>query len=67
MDYEKKLAQLEEIVKKLELGNLSLDEGVALFEEGVGVTKECLATLSQYKGRIAQIQSEMDALFDDEE
>ena len=35
MDFEKKLARLEEIVQKMEKGDLSLDESMKLFEEGV--------------------------------
>jgi len=34
-DFEHSLARLEEIVRKLESANLSLDEAMKLFEEGV--------------------------------
>ena len=39
--YEKSLARLEEIVAALDSGKLSLDESVALFEEGQKLVKYC--------------------------
>ena len=67
MDYEKKIDQLEQIVKELEGGKISLDESVALFEKGVEITKECFTALGKYKGKIAVVQGEIDKLFKDEE
>ncbi|MBR2988844.1 MAG: exodeoxyribonuclease VII small subunit [Clostridia bacterium] len=67
MDYEKKIEKLEQIVKKLEDGKISLDESVALFEEGVAITKDCFSALNEYKGKISVVQGEIDKLFKDEE
>ena len=63
----KKVEQLEQIVKQLEDGKISLDESVALFEKGVSITKECFTALNEYKGKIAVVQGEIDKLFKDEE
>lgn len=46
MDFEKKLNRLEEIVGKMEGGDLSLDDSLKLFEEGVKLSRECQAQLS---------------------
>ena len=62
MDYEKKLAELENLVKQLEEGGLTLDESVSVFEKGVSLTKECLGALNEYKGKISSIQEEVDKL-----
>lgn len=62
MNYEKKLAELENLVKKLEEGGLTLEESIAVFEKGVTLTKECLGALNEYKGKISSIQDEMDKL-----
>lgn len=62
MDYEKKLLELEELVAKLESSDTTLSEGVKLFESGVNITKECLEVLSEYKGKIALVQDEVDKL-----
>ncbi len=39
LNFEKALADLENIVEKLEKGNLSLNESLALFEKGVKLAK----------------------------
>lgn len=67
MDYEKKLDELEELVKKLENGNVMLEESVALFESGVALTKDCILALKEYKGRITSASGEMDKLLKDAE
>lgn len=38
---ETQLARLEEVVAKLESGDLSLDEGLKKFEEGIEIYKFC--------------------------
>ena len=67
MDYEKKLNELEELVNKLENGNVTLEESVALFESGVALTKDCILALKEYKGRITSASGEMDKLLKDAE
>lgn len=39
--FEMSLAELEQTVKKLEAGDTTLEEAMALFEKGVALTKEC--------------------------
>ena len=39
MKFEQAMKRLEEIVAKMEKGELSLDESLKLFEEGVGLTR----------------------------
>ena len=43
--FEENLKELESIVKKLESGDVSLDEMLELFEQGIARTKECTAQL----------------------
>ncbi len=50
--FEKKLAQLETVVERLERGELSLDESVRLFEEGMKLSQACKEELEQAEGRI---------------
>ena len=35
MDFEKKLSRLEQIVQKMERGDLALEDSLKIFEEGV--------------------------------
>ncbi|SFS11921.1 Exodeoxyribonuclease VII small subunit [Granulicella pectinivorans] len=50
--FEEKLASLESVVERLERGELSLDESVRLFEEGVGLSNACKAELEAAEARI---------------
>jgi len=51
-DFEKSLARLEEVVKRLESTELSLDEAMKLFEEGVQLSRECQRQLEEAEGRV---------------
>jgi exodeoxyribonuclease VII small subunit len=50
--FETKLAQLETVVERLEHGDLSLDESVRLFEQGMKLSQACKEELEQAEGRI---------------
>ena len=52
MDFEKKLTRLEEIVAKMEGGNLSLEESLLLFEEGVKNSRECQKQLTAAEEKV---------------
>lgn len=55
MTYESAMKQLEEIVLKLEDGNLSLDESVKLFEKGAKLSAFCDKALKDAKLRIVTL------------
>lgn len=57
MDFEKKLARLEEIVAKMEAGDLSLEDSLKSFEEGVKLSRECTAQLSQAEQKVKLLLS----------
>ena len=50
--FESSLGELEKIVRKLEDGELSLEESLKLFEDGVKLSRECQERLSQAERRI---------------
>lgn len=52
MDFEKKLTRLEEIVAKMESGDLSLEDSLKFFEEGVKLSRECNTQLSQAEQKV---------------
>lgn len=52
MDFEKKLGRLEEIVGKMESGDLSLEESLKLFEEGVKNSRECHEQLTKAEEKV---------------
>ncbi len=57
MEFEKKLKRLEDIVSKMESGELSLDDSLKLFEEGVGLTRECQTQLSEAEQKVKVLLS----------
>ncbi len=50
--FEVSLAELEKIVRRLEEGDLPLDESLELFEKGVRLSRECRERLNQAERRI---------------
>jgi len=55
MDFEKKLDRLEEIVQKMEKGELGLDESMKLFEEGVKLTRDCQSQLTKAEAQVKKL------------
>ncbi|MGD0309372.1 MAG: exodeoxyribonuclease VII small subunit [Acidobacteriota bacterium] len=51
-DFESNLKQLEEIVGKLEGGDLTLDQSLELFEEGVKISRFCNAKLEEAERKV---------------
>ncbi|MBP8619262.1 MAG: exodeoxyribonuclease VII small subunit [Clostridia bacterium] len=50
--FEDNLKELEEVVTKLETGNLGLDEAIEEFEKGMKLSKECTKKLDEAEKRI---------------
>ena len=50
--FEQSLMRLESIVKELESGDVSLDESLALFEEGVKLSGLCSNLLKNAKQKV---------------
>ena len=55
LGFESSLAELEARVKRLEQGDLSLEEALALFEEGVGLARTCHEQLEAAEQRVSQL------------
>jgi exodeoxyribonuclease VII small subunit len=50
--FEEALQELETIVQRLEDGNLSLDESLALFEEGIKLSRLCSQRLDEAEKKV---------------
>jgi exodeoxyribonuclease VII small subunit len=50
--FEEQLTQLETVVERLERGDLTLDESVRLFEDGMKLSQACKVELEQAEGRV---------------
>jgi exodeoxyribonuclease VII small subunit len=53
--FEEQLTALETVVERLERGELSLDDSVRLFEEGVKLSNACKKELEAAEGRIQML------------
>ena len=51
-NFEDKLSSLEAVVERLERGDLSLEDSVKLFEEGVQLSNACKKELEAAEGKI---------------
>ena len=60
-DFEKSLARLEEVVRRLESPQLSLDDAMKLFEEGVALQRECQKQLEDAEGRVEILLKKADS------
>lgn len=57
MEFESKLNRLEEIVTKMESGDLSLEDSLKFFEEGVKLSRECNTQLAQAEQKVKTLLS----------
>ncbi len=55
--FEQSLARLEEVAQLLERGDLPLEEGLALFEEGVTLSRHCQDRLDAAEKRITSLSA----------
>lgn len=51
-NFEKALAELEQLVEKMEQGDLSLEESLRCFERGIALTKACQKALRDAEQRV---------------
>ena len=60
---EQSLKQLEKIVETLEGGEITLDDSMKLYEEGVELSKKCLEKLSQTELKLKRLSKDIQGNF----
>ncbi|MFF7709823.1 exodeoxyribonuclease VII small subunit [Pseudomonas sp. NPDC007930] len=55
VDFEQSLADLQVLVERLENGELSLEDSLAAFEQGIRLTRDCQESLSQAEQKVQQL------------
>ncbi|MEX2606704.1 MAG: exodeoxyribonuclease VII small subunit [Kiritimatiellia bacterium] len=55
LSFEDALKRLEQLVKEMEAGELSLDQMIAHFEEGTGLVEKCGKRLNEVERRIEKL------------
>jgi exodeoxyribonuclease VII small subunit len=67
--FEQSLRRLEEIVEHLEQGDVSLDESIKMYEEGIVLSQACMEKLTQAEVKLKKLGKDMEGnfrLIDDE-
>ena len=52
LPFEEALARLEALVERMESGELSLEESLASFEQGIALTRSCQEALSKAEQKV---------------
>ena len=60
VDFEAALAELEELVSRMESGTLSLEASLEAFERGIKLTRDCQAALRQAELRVKALTQDGD-------
>jgi exodeoxyribonuclease VII small subunit len=53
--FEESLTELEQIVQRLERGDVPLEEALAAFQEGMALSKQCQDTLEKAEKTLAKV------------
>ena len=56
--FEESLIELEEIVQRLERGDVPLEEALAAFQEGMTLSKQCQDTLEKAEKTLTKVMTE---------
>ncbi len=56
MSFEDAIKKIEEIAQKLSLSTTPLEEAIALYEEGIALTKQLEKTLSEAKQKVEMVE-----------
>lgn len=67
LDFEQSIKQLEEIASELETDNLTLDESVKKFEQGMKISKQCKEMLDKAEKKITILIGDKEQEFTPEE
>ncbi|MFX0544504.1 exodeoxyribonuclease VII small subunit [Roseovarius sp. S1116L3] len=60
MTFEQAMAELEQVVGRLERGDVALDESITLYERGAALKKRCDSKLKEAEEKVAAITLDSD-------
>lgn len=58
--FEESLAELEKIVSRLEQGDVPLEEALAVFQQGMVLSKQCKETLEKAEKTLTKLMTDND-------
>jgi len=59
MTFEQAMGHLEEIIRRIESGEIGLEQSIAEYERGVALVKRCEAVLGQAEQRVKEVGKEL--------
>ena len=59
-EFERSLDELEQLVQKMERGEMSLDESLQAYERGIALFRGCQTALEQAELRVRQLSDPLD-------
>ena len=62
LEFEKTMQELDEIVKKMESKDTTLDESLELFNKGLEKSKACMDSLTKSKGKLELLVKELEGI-----
>jgi exodeoxyribonuclease VII small subunit len=60
-DFEQAIVQLEEIIEKIESGQIGLEKSISEYERGVGLIRRCRQVLDRAEQRVEELTAQMQA------
>lgn len=60
-DFEQAITQLEEIIERIESGQVGLEKSISEYERGVGLIRRCREVLERAEQRVEELSSQMQA------
>ncbi len=60
--FEKSLSDLEDLVEKMDSGELSLEDSLSAFEQGIGLIRQCQQTLQTAEQKVQTLIETDDGL-----
>lgn len=60
-DFEQAIAQLEEIIERIESGQVGLEKSISEYERGVGLIRRCREVLERAEQRVEELSAQMQA------
>jgi exodeoxyribonuclease VII small subunit len=64
-NFENNLNRLDEIAALLESDDIGLEEAIALYEEGIELSKTCISTLKNAELKITELKKKLDNISGD--
>ena len=66
-DFETAMTELEELVTQIETGNLSLEESLKQFEQGIKLSRTCQKALTEAEQRVKILTDSLNSSSDNNE